>query len=116
MTGNSVFPSGWSSPSSVNIPMNSESSLYDGWAINVVAYAVGSSPPLPSTTTDSIENKIASKPLLMPVPPNADISTRIQVTADEDTENYYHIPPNSAFNFKSGSHLCPVSPCEQEFF
>ena len=29
----------------------------------------------------------------MAVPPNADVATRIQVTPDDTTENYYYIPP-----------------------
>jgi hypothetical protein len=53
---------------------------------------------------------------LLAAPPSADIWTRIQLTLDESFENYYHIPLDSAFNFKSRSRLCPVSPCEQEFF
>jgi hypothetical protein len=122
MNGNSVLPAGWASPLSLNIAMNGDSSLYDSTSINVVASPLGSSPPLASTPTESNDNKITSstvKPqtsLLMAAPPNADIWTRIQVTPDESTENYYHAPPDSAFNFKSGSRLCPVSPCEQEIF
>ena len=102
--------------------MNGESSLYDSTSIDVVASPLGSSLPLASTATESNDNKITSstvKPqtsLLMAAPPNADIWARIQVTPDESTENYYYVPPNSNFNFKAGSPLCPVSPCEQEIF
>jgi len=122
MKGSTSLNAGWSSPSSVNIGLNGGSSLYDSTSLNVVASPLGSSPPLPSTATESNDNKITSstvKPqtsLLMAVPPNADIWARIQVTPDEITENYYYIPPNSIFNFRAGGPLCPVSPCEQEFF
>ncbi len=127
MKGSLDLNAGWSSPSTVDIKLNVGASLYDSTSINVVASPLGSSAPIPSSTTESNDNKITSSAiksqtsLLIAAPPNANIWARIQVTPDDpvlhtSTENYYYIPPNSAFNFKAGDRLCPVSPCEQEFF
>ena len=113
MKGSTNFPAGWSSPSTVNLELKGVSSLYDSTSIDVVASPLGSPLPLPSTATVTVKPQTS---LLMAAPPNADIWTRIQVTPHESFENYYLIPPDSSFNFKSGSPLCPVSPCEQEIF
>jgi hypothetical protein len=114
MKGSTSLNAAWSSPSSVTIELNGGSSLYDSTSIDVVASPLGSSPPLSAESTSPILKPKTN--LLMAAPPSADIWTRIQLTLDESFENYYHIPLDSAFNFKSGSRLCPVSPCEQEFF
>ena len=113
MKGSTNFPAGWSSPSTANLELKGVSCLYDSTSIDVVVSPLGSSPPLPSTATVTVKPQTN---LLMAAPPNADIWTRIQVTPHESFENYYLIPPDSSFNFKSGSPLCPVTPCEQEIF
>lgn len=113
MEGSTSLNAGWSSPSTVDIELKGGSSLYDSNSITVVASPIGSSPPLPSTATATVKPQTN---LLVAVPPNADLTTRIQVTPDDSTENYYYIPSTSIFSFKSGARLCPVSPCEQEFF
>lgn len=60
MKGNTDLNSGWTSPNTVAINMNGESTLYDSTSINVVASPLGSSPSLPSTTTESNGNGIKS--------------------------------------------------------
>jgi hypothetical protein len=46
MSGNSVLPSGWASPLSLNVALNGDSSLYDATSINAVASpSVSSAPP-----------------------------------------------------------------------
>ncbi len=114
MKGSADMNAGWISPSTVSVPLNGESTLYDSTSINVVASPLGSQ-PLRSTATETSTIKPPTS-LLMAAPPNANIWARIQVTPDETTENYYYIPPKSIFNFKAGGHLCPAVPCEQEFF
>jgi hypothetical protein len=113
MEGSTSLNAGWSSPSSVNIELKGGSSLYDSTSLIVVASPLGSSPPLPSTATATVKPRTS---LLMAVPPNADLATKIQLTPHEYIENYDLIPPNSSFNFKTGGPLCPVTLCEQEFF
>jgi hypothetical protein len=55
MKGSTSLNAAWSSPSTVNIELTGGSSLYDSNSIDVVASPLGSSPPLPSTATESSE-------------------------------------------------------------
>ena len=69
MKGSVDLNAAWISPSTVNIEMNGESSLYDSTSIDVVASALGSSQPPspsspspspPSTASPSNDNQITS--------------------------------------------------------